>query len=97
MLIHKSLAHKGMRFTRIKKDYYWVLANEERTHHHRFAFQCSRHLGIINPSSLVCPHEEILLFQVCIHLINGVLGEVVKFVEILHHRISPLLQTYEFF
>jgi hypothetical protein len=43
------------------------------------------------------PHETILLFQICIHVINGILGEVVEFIEILHHNISPLLQSDELF
>jgi hypothetical protein len=30
-----------------------MISNEERTHHHRFAFQCSSHLGIIDSSSFL--------------------------------------------
>jgi hypothetical protein len=37
------------------------------------------------------PHKTILFLQICIHLVNGILGKMVKFVEILHYSISPLL------
>jgi hypothetical protein len=30
-------------------------------------------------------------------MLNGVLGEVIEFIEILHHSISPLLQSEELF
>jgi hypothetical protein len=30
-----------------------VVGNEERTHNHQFAFRCSSHLGIIDPSSFL--------------------------------------------
>jgi hypothetical protein len=53
MFLHKSLAHKGMWCTRIKKDNCWVVGNEKRTHHHRFSFWCSCHLGIINSPSFL--------------------------------------------
>ena len=37
------------------------------------------------------PHKTILFLQICIYLINGILGEMVEFIEILHYSISPLL------
>jgi hypothetical protein len=37
------------------------------------------------------PHKTILFLQICIHLVNGILGEVVEFIEILHYCMSPLL------
>jgi hypothetical protein len=36
-------------------------------------------------------HKTILFLQICIQLVNGILGEVVEFIEILHYSISPLL------
>jgi hypothetical protein len=37
------------------------------------------------------PHEAILFLQICIYLINGILGQMIELVEILHYSISPLL------
>jgi hypothetical protein len=41
-------------------------------------------------------HETIPLFQVSINLINCILGQMIKFVEILHDSISSLLESHEF-
>jgi hypothetical protein len=76
----------------------WSLSHTYRLQLHDTAY---RHLplcpcGEIQTSVVLGEAGEdrlntlVLLFQVCVHLINGVLGEMIKFIEILHHRISPL-------
>jgi hypothetical protein len=37
------------------------------------------------------PHKTILFLQISIHLVDGILGQMIELVEILHYSISPLL------
>jgi hypothetical protein len=46
---------------------------------------------VSSPSPQQSPDKTILLFQIYIYLVNGTLGEVVKFIEILHYSISSFL------
>jgi hypothetical protein len=43
------------------------------------------------------PHKTIFLLQVSVDLIDGILGQVVKLVEILSDSISTLFELHKFF
>jgi hypothetical protein len=43
------------------------------------------------------PHKTIFLLRVSVDLIDGILGQVVELVEILHESISTLFELHKFF